>query len=68
MIQGIPNMPEVPPPVAPPSTGIAPSTAVPSTIPAQPALGGGPNAAPLNLFPQVIACLGKYFFMVLLVI
>ena len=67
MVQGIPNAPEVAPPVAPPATATgvaaaaaaalpvaaAPPPVLPTQAPVQPSAGIGPNAAPLNLFPQV---------------
>lgn len=54
-MQGIPEAAELAPPVARPPT-LFPAGA-PGTAPAVPAQGavpaGGPNAAPLDLFPQV---------------
>ena len=66
LFQGIPNAAEVAPPVVAPATDIAaaapiPVTTTPPTLPTlptqaptQPTAGLGPNAAPLNLFPQVV--------------
>ncbi len=52
--QGIPEAAEVPAPVARPPAAGAPAAAIPAIpAPAAPAAPAGPNAAPLDLFPQV---------------
>lgn len=52
--QGIPEAAEVPAPGARPPPAAAPAAAIPAAAaPAAPAAPAGPNAAPLDLFPQV---------------
>lgn len=52
--QGIPEVAEVPAPVARAPAAGAPVAAIPAApAPAAPAAPQGPNAAPLDLFPQV---------------
>lgn len=56
LLQGIPEAAEVPvavarPPAAAPGAPVTNAPAAP--LPVAPAAPGGPNAAPLDLFPQV---------------
>ncbi|XP_057823587.1 ubiquitin receptor RAD23b isoform X4 [Cryptomeria japonica] len=60
LYSGIPEAAEVPVPVArQPSSNPLPTGQVPTTAPSQAAPpSGGPNAAPLNLFPQGLPSMG----------
>ncbi len=64
LLQGIPEAAEVAAPVAQPPAPVPAAAATTAPAPAvpvapAPAAPGGPNAAPLDLFPQVWLCLCK---------
>lgn len=59
-IQGIPEQAEIPPAAAAPASGQAVNPPVQSSQPAVPS--GGPNANPLDLFPQVVKSTRKFKF------
>lgn len=57
--QGIPEQAELAPSAQPPASGLPVNPSAQATQPTVPS--GGPNANPLDLFPQVVICYSLVF-------